>query len=329
MVGSYHIIIQNSIVKYEFDINRNITVIKGDSATGKTVLVDMVREFTLNGADSGINCSCSIPCRVLEGNTWEDQLSSITGSIVFIDEGNRFVSSNDFARAVKEGKNYYVIVTRERLTNLPYSVEEIYGIHSSGKYENLVPVYHEMYRIYDSQSIGEHLTSNIYPDEILVEDSNSGYDFFSHISGNELKCVSAKGRDNIFNMLCENVPESQCLIVADGAAFGSEMERVYDIISNNPNLHLYLPESFEWIILKSNVIKDDKVAEIVENTEQYVDSEQYFSWERFYTAKLVEITKDTYLSYQKGQLNENYKQDKICHDILKVIKGIEFKGSEE
>ena len=44
MVGSYHIIIQNSIVKYEFDIKRNITIIKGDSATGKTVLVDMVRD---------------------------------------------------------------------------------------------------------------------------------------------------------------------------------------------------------------------------------------------------------------------------------------------
>ncbi len=77
MVGSYHIIIQNSIVKYEFDIKRNITIIKGDSATGKTVLVDMVREFILNGADSGINLSTSVPCRVIEGNTWEEQLSSI------------------------------------------------------------------------------------------------------------------------------------------------------------------------------------------------------------------------------------------------------------
>ncbi len=51
LVGAYHVIVQNSIVKYEFDIKRNITVIKGDSAMGKTVLVDMIREYILNGTD--------------------------------------------------------------------------------------------------------------------------------------------------------------------------------------------------------------------------------------------------------------------------------------
>ncbi len=32
---------------------------------------------------------------------------------------------------------------------LPISVEEVYGIKSSGKYGSLQPVYHEMYRLYD------------------------------------------------------------------------------------------------------------------------------------------------------------------------------------
>ena len=50
---------------------------------------------------------------------------------------------------MREGKNYYVIVTREKLSNLPYSVTEIYGIRSSGKYNDLVPVYYETYHIYE------------------------------------------------------------------------------------------------------------------------------------------------------------------------------------
>ena len=49
MRGIYHVIVQNRYLKYEFDIKRNITIIQGDSATGKTTLVDMIREQVLNG----------------------------------------------------------------------------------------------------------------------------------------------------------------------------------------------------------------------------------------------------------------------------------------
>lgn len=57
MKGKYSVSVSNNKVKYEFSIKRNITVIQGNSATGKTTLVDMIREFEQNGADSGINLS--------------------------------------------------------------------------------------------------------------------------------------------------------------------------------------------------------------------------------------------------------------------------------
>ncbi len=137
MKGRYHIIVQSSHLKYEFDIIHNITIIKGDSATGKTTLAELIREYTLNGTGTGITISCDVPCRLLEGNTWAEQLSLINDSIVFIDEGNSFVSSNEFAFAIKGSSNYYVIITRESLHSLPYSVTEIYGIHSSGNITRL------------------------------------------------------------------------------------------------------------------------------------------------------------------------------------------------
>lgn len=56
------------------------------------------------------------------------------GHIIFIDEGNDFVMGNDFASAIQDTDNYYVIVTREGIPSLPYSVDEIYGIRDSGKY---------------------------------------------------------------------------------------------------------------------------------------------------------------------------------------------------
>lgn len=44
MKGSYHIIVQNKRIRYEFDIRRNITIIRGDSATGKTATSDQAQE---------------------------------------------------------------------------------------------------------------------------------------------------------------------------------------------------------------------------------------------------------------------------------------------
>ena len=48
MVGAYKISIRSKRVKYEFLVRRQITIISGNSATGKTTLVDMVRAYNNN-----------------------------------------------------------------------------------------------------------------------------------------------------------------------------------------------------------------------------------------------------------------------------------------
>lgn len=58
MKGSHHIIVQNRWLHYEFDIRRNITIIRGDSATGKTTLIGMIRQAKRLGPASGISVSC-------------------------------------------------------------------------------------------------------------------------------------------------------------------------------------------------------------------------------------------------------------------------------
>ena len=46
-------------------------------------------------------------------------------SIVFIDEGNSFVNSQVFAQTIMGTSNYYVLITRESLYQLSYSVESV------------------------------------------------------------------------------------------------------------------------------------------------------------------------------------------------------------
>lgn len=321
MKGRYHVIVQNRYLKYEFDIRRNLTIIQGNSATGKTTLVEMIRESHLD-PESGVTISCECPCRVIEGDLWKEQISYINDSIIFIDEGSSFVELEEFAVLAKGSSNYFVIVTRENLEMLPISVEEVYGIKSSGKYGTLQPVYHEMYRLYDMSDTADTL---IYPNQILVEDSNSGYEFFRAIADkNGLTCRSVQGKSNIFSCLAEAGREDEILVIADGAAFASQMNRVAYLVDRNKKIHLYLPESFEWLLLVSEIIQDGKLRDILENPSEYIESTDYFSWERFFTALLIKKTDGTYLQYSKAKLNDNYLQKGIQDKILSHMHGIRF-----
>lgn len=319
MKGRYKVRIQNNNVRYEFEIRRNITIIQGNSATGKTTLVDLVREYMLSGRESGIAVSCSVSCRVLEGMEWKNQLTYMKESIIFIDEGNRFIESQDFAEAVKTSDNYYVIVTREGLPMLPYSVDEIYGIHSSGKYNSLSPVYHEFYHIYSKEFVNEY----IKPDCIITEDSNAGYEFFRAVNDSDTQCISAQGKSNIFDCVEEHKDKENILIIADGAAFGSEMNKLMEMIERSKKIiKLYLPESFEWVILKSDVLNDKEIREILLKPEDYIDSQKYFSWEQFFTRLLMDKSIGTYLQYKKDKLNIGYLEKKNLLKIKQILPDV-------
>ena len=328
MKGTHRVIVQNKRIRYDFEVKRNITVIRGDSATGKTALVDMIREHFENGAASGVEINCDKECTVLAGRTWAGQLSMMKDCIVFIDEGNDFVMSDDFAEAIKNTDNYYVIVTREGIPSLPYSVDEIYGIRDSGKYGTLKRTYNEFYHLYQTTGFSQP----VKPEKVITEDSNSGFQFFHSICEKSGRiCISAQGKSNIFADVLNQLNE-KIVVIADGAAFGSEMEKLVRLMKEYPNVVLYLPESFEWILLKSGVIDDSNIAKMLEHPEDYIESKDFFSWERYFTAQMIQNTQDGYLKYSKRQLNPAYLQEKIMDKILAVMKGIDltdFNGKNE
>lgn len=320
MKGSYEIIVSNAKIQYNFTIRRNITIIKGDSATGKTTLVDMIREYDESGENSGIVLICKRKCRVLEGRDWRVLLDTMEKTIIFIDEGNSFLSTNEFAQAVRKSDNYYVLVSREGLPNLPYSVEEIYGIRESGKYASLKKTYNELYHIYNRVNYKEP----VKPECVLVEDSNAGYEFFKGVSKKKTySVISAGGKSNIFRELMKK-QDGYVLVIADGAAFGPEMDRVMKLAGKRKEIVLYLPESFEWLILKSGIVGSKKLKDVLEEPEEFIESSEYLSWERFFTRLLMKMTNDTYFKYSKQKLNEVYLHENISSKILSKMNEIEL-----
>ena len=79
------------------------------------------------------------------------------------------------------------------------------------------------------------------------------------------------------------------------------------------------------MILKSGLIEGSSVEEMLGNPENYIESRDYFSWERYFTAQLIQKTQDSYLKYAKSQLNPVYLQEKVSDKILAVAEGINLK----
>ena len=83
---------------------------------------------------------------------------------------------------------------------------------------------------------------------------------------------------------------------------------------------MYFSESFEWLILKSDIIDIKGIDDILERTEEYVESSDFFSWERYYTKLLEDATKDDSVKrYQKTNLSEYYLEGKNKDSILRVL----------
>lgn len=158
---------------------------------------------------------------------------------------------------------------------------------------------------------------------MLVEDSNSGFDFFSGVCKQTATCISANGKSNIFKIL-QQYRHEKILVIADGAAFGCEMERVMQLIKGGRKVVLYLPESFEWLVLSSGIFDDAEIKSILANPSEYVDSKHFLSWERFFTNVLMEKSNGTYLQYNKRNLNRAYLQEKNKNKIIEVMKPLEL-----
>lgn len=318
MKGSYTVkVSRRRGTTFEFTVRRNITIVRGDSGTGKTTLYDMVADYTRLGDNSGVTVQCERPCVALTDIDWRNQLADIAGSIVFIDEGMEDLPTEDFARAVRDSDNYYVIFTRSELPCLPYSVNEIYRIKTSGKFHSLVPMYKELEGHRYSLSRAK---ANQDFDVLLTEDSKSGLQFFeARFNGEKLLCESSQGNSKILNWLCGH-EDSSVFVLADGAAFGPYADRVLKYQKEHPHeVTVCLPESFEWLLLSSGVVKADGVEENLASPENYVDSAKYMSWEQFFTSMLSDATKGTPLAYNKGRIAKGFLAPANADKVMALI----------
>ena len=314
MKGEITVNIKNKHISFKLKLERNITILTGDSGTGKTKLINMVRNYSELGKSSGVTLSCKKTCVVLEGRNWEHDLQNTRDSIVFIEESTPFLKSRDFARLIQETNNYYVLVTREPLSQIPYSIDAIKRIVKNGD----KPKFEKIYRLTSIKDIEK----SPY-DLIITEDSKAGFQLFQKFADKmKIPCVSANGKSNLLPTIHNN-RKKNLLVIADAAALGSEIRDLTQYQEKSENrIDFFLPECFEWLILRSAIFSGNaNIQEILSKPIDYIESMEYFSWERFFTHILIEQSQAIpTLKYEKSNLATGYLSDKNMEFIVRAMK---------
>ncbi|MCD8131490.1 MAG: translation initiation factor 2 [Lachnospiraceae bacterium] len=321
MKGKHLLKVSDNRIVYEMTIRRNITIIRGDSATGKTTLLEMMDACLRYGDESGIRMECDVPVAVyLTDNRkedWKSQLQEYEGSIVFIEELNSFVKTKEFAKYVSGSRSYYVLITRWSLKNLPYSVDEIYKLTEKGKYPGTRKIYNSAEHYYSSH----RMTPKSQTDKVVTEDADAGYEFYTALSKDKgLVCETAAGNSNVIACMRNNADQN-VLYIADGAAFGTFMDdcMLYMDFYTKGKCILWLPESFEYMILKSGILEMPDISGMLEKTYDYADSEKFVTWEKFYTDLLIQRTRNTVKEYSKRKLSDYYKGHHTVQLIMQMM----------
>lgn len=161
-------------------------------------------------------------------------------------------------------------------------------------------------------------------DAVIVEDSKSGFFFFQRATeSHKLECMTANGKSGIIKLL-QSSKKRRILVIADAAALGSEIKGLlYYRASTDKKIDFFLPESFEWLILRSAIFdRDADVQQKLADPVEYIDCKEYFSWERFFTALLVSASKGKpNLEYpsHKGSIPSGYLTEANIDSILNAM----------
>lgn len=68
MKGNIRVVVSTKKLRYELNLRRNITVIQGNSASGKTTLIQIISDYLSGRTGPGTEVICDRKCAVLSGD---------------------------------------------------------------------------------------------------------------------------------------------------------------------------------------------------------------------------------------------------------------------
>lgn len=319
--------------RYHCDLTlyEKITVIKGDSAAGKT---EFTRKLTTdpnaqvnvsNGFDLTVLTEerfqdiCRIALKKCKKESkeekekflrqyWEHEDNFPFDDTIIIVDDEVFTRSIYFSILVNtDQSNYYIIIDRKKLPNLSYSVNEVYKFIADGKNHYIERVF--QFPVFKPEA-----------DVVMVEGEGSDSIFFRALFKNNLKNIEVvnpsalsshlknSGRSAVVKVLEEYGDEYKnktVFMLVDCCAFGSDMEDLIWICAKKGIQASFYKDylSFEYLLLKSNFINDQQLGLCIER-----DRLKFHSLEALFEQRLKEITAGMIYKY-----NKSAKEFPVCY----------------
>lgn len=342
MLGTYRVsVLVDKVIRYEFTLKRQFTIVCGDSGTGKTVLRDFI-QMHFTEKDNGrlkivitpeFNASSVPVARAItedllsvreSGDTHDDGSYKLKWSkkprnkIIFVDEDYAYLRGIGFAAATNYTDAYYVVLARDtRVAEyLNNSVWDFIHFKEVGN-ETIVNKAFKMYNEYNG-IIGNY-------DEVLHEDSTTGKEICAKALSEVVESVY--GNINIVQNV-EERPRSTILMIADGANFSNILSEIIDTSEECLNtVYLLLPESTEYVLLHNKLFStDSNVIDSINNPSLVCDTTKYISYERMYEdiITVAHINSPNKIpEYEKKKDLEAYKTESFIDTYRAILTRID------
>lgn len=316
MKGRFSLEIESRRVIYQLSLERKVTVIKGNSGTGKTSMIRILSDYVELGKDSGVHIrkSSDYDIKILENRTdWHQELEQAHNCIMFVDEDVRYLYDKNFQSVFQGADCYIVIISRSGMfQQLPYAISSIYELQTRKNGKTSVV---QMYRIYHER-FEESSASHV-----ITEDSNAGYEMMQKV----FTCPvdSANGNSNVLHCLVQCLADyPKIAVLVDGAAFGGYISAVMKLSRIRNNVTVLAPESFEYLLLKTYAFEKFAADELT-YTWKYCDSRYFLTWERYFTDLLAKIAEQNYgFQYSKRKLHTFFLNESFIEQVRDQLADI-------
>lgn len=304
-------------VIYKIKVERKVSVIRDSSGTGKTLLCDNIEESEDIGSKVKKICDENYNVVTLTSQMFKTiEIKNMKPTVFFVDEFTHIPSTHEFAKMVMDSKHYFVIMTRKTTSfcQIPYSCHCVYELKKIGNELTNVPSYpNKMYLP----------CVPFLPIYYITEDGkSSGYLLEKLIQNGKRVGVNS----SVIDAIREALSNGNVLTMVDGAAFGAYIENIVKTLEviKNDKVGLFLPESYEWLLLHLSMFKRD-------NEVQLALSDPYKladSYERYYEDICIKAFAKYNISYAKGNNNGKVLTAENIRELANMFEGVIFPNRE-
>lgn len=292
--------LSDSLLSYDIHLSRRINFIRGDSGTGKTTMVDLLREASeVDNVDVDLELHGVSGVVILSEDSYASVIKDSRNKLVVLDDLG-IANKGGFASLVKRyciaNDLWFLIISRYLNQGVDYMKSLSYSINSVYKLCNMNNVY-SLASYYDYG-----FCLNRQYDAVVTEDKGSRCNFFVNL----FKCdvfPSTSGKSTIVRDVEELRLKgySNILVLMDTASFGCHMEEFDMYFSGYDDFNVSLIsfyECFEELLIHSPFADSPVVHSELEKLGEYANN--FISWERYFEDLMERATDGKYYSYKHG-----------------------------